>query len=155
MELIERLRLGEGTSPDHLLLLEAAFALESLQAENQALREKLAGAIRSCEVAGADPEHALDEQIFMWKDRAEAAEVENQALSAKLALAAEDAAGLEELVRDAEARARQAAEALSELVDAVDGTDDMDEMDGQAFELAMGRLERATEAARALPIEVK
>jgi len=28
LDLIERLRLGDGTSPDHLLLLEAADALE-------------------------------------------------------------------------------------------------------------------------------
>ena len=38
----------------------------------------------------------------------ESLQAENQALSAKLALAAEDAAGLEELVRDAEARAQKA-----------------------------------------------
>jgi hypothetical protein len=31
--LIERLRLGEGTSPDHFLLLEAADALEKLETE--------------------------------------------------------------------------------------------------------------------------
>jgi hypothetical protein len=31
--LIDRLRLGDGTSPDHLLLLEAANALESERRE--------------------------------------------------------------------------------------------------------------------------
>lgn len=31
-DLVERLRLGEGTSPDHLLLLEAAEAIEKMRA---------------------------------------------------------------------------------------------------------------------------
>ena len=32
-DLIERLRLGDGTSPDHMLLLEAASAIEHLLRE--------------------------------------------------------------------------------------------------------------------------
>ena len=34
-DLIERLRLGDGTSPDHELLLEAADALEALAQSDQ------------------------------------------------------------------------------------------------------------------------
>lgn len=38
-DLIERLRLGDGTSPDHLLLLEAADALEKAAASLEKIAE--------------------------------------------------------------------------------------------------------------------
>ena len=43
LELVERLRLGEGTSPDHLLLLEAADRIEQLE---MLLREVYAAGVQ-------------------------------------------------------------------------------------------------------------
>ncbi len=77
IELIERLRAFRDVHPSrepstHMkLLTEAASALESLQAENQALRSQV-------EELGGDPGHTLDSQIIDLRD-------ENAALREKVA----------------------------------------------------------------------
>ena len=71
-ELIERLHDHAFNEPNTYLrksLSEAAVAL-------QRQAEELARAKRACEVAGADPDHHLDEQVFEWRDKFLAAEKE-------------------------------------------------------------------------------